>query len=279
MYRDVKAFYKSCDTCQRTTQKGRNVKAPLQTPDSNNPRICLRPFEKIAVDIIGELPMSKHKNRFILTVIDYATRWTEAIPLKHYDIITISEALCTIFALFTCFFTIFALCTLLAPLSDTIVKGRPDKVQWTDKCQNAIAISQNNNPVLILPNMTKTFYVQTDASNIGIGAALLQEHDDDLRPCMFVSRKLLARERNYATVEKECLSIVWALSKLSRFLLGSKFIIKTDHKALQFLRSAKAKNSRLFRWTLTLEQFNYNLEYLTGKDNVLADFLSRNFSI
>ena len=279
MYRDVKAFCKSCDTCQRTTQKGRNVKAPLQTPDSNNPRICLRPFEKIAIDIIGELPMSRHKNRFILTVIDYATRWTEAIPLKHYDIITISKALCTIFALFTCFFTIFALCTLLAPLSDIIVKGRPDKVQWTDKCQNAIAISQNNNPVLILPNMTKTFYVQTDASNIGIGAALLQEHDDDLRPCMFVSRKLLARERNYATVEKECLSIVWALSKLSRFLLGSKFIIMTDHKALQFLRSAKAKNSRLFRWTLTLEQFNYNLEYLPGKDNMLADFLSRNFSI
>ena len=174
------------------------------------------------------------------------------------------------------------LATLLAPLSNLIVKERPDKVKWTDECQKSINMIQNiinNNPVLILPNMDKTFYVQTDASNIGIGAALLQSQDDTLRPCMYVSRKLLAREGNYATVEKECLAVVWALSKLSRFLLGSSFYIMTDHKALQFLRSAKSKNSRIFRWSLTLENFDYKIMYLPGNQNVLADFLSRNFSV
>ena len=100
MYRDVKSFCKTCDTCQRTTKKGRNVKAPLQTPDDSNKRITYRPFEKIAIDIIGELPMSKYKNRYILTVIDCATRWTEAIPLKSIETIVISEALCSIFSRF-----------------------------------------------------------------------------------------------------------------------------------------------------------------------------------
>ena len=125
--------------------------------------------------------------------------------------------------------------------------------------------------------MNKPFYVQTDASNIGIGAVLLQAQGKTLRPCMYVSRKLLVRERNYATIEKECLAVVWALTKLSRFLTGTVFYIMTDHRALQFLRSAKSKNSRIFRWTLTLEQFQYKIIYLPGSENVLADFLSRNF--
>ena len=172
------------------------------------------------------------------------------------------------------------LATLLTPLSDLIVKERPDKVQWTENCQKSIKTIQNlinNSPVLILPNMTKPFYVQTDASNIGIGAVLLQYQDETLRPCMFVSRKLLIRERNYATVEKECLAVVWALTKLARFLTGTTFYIMTDHRSLQFLRSAKSRNSRIFRWTLTLETFQYKVVYLPGKDNLLADFLSRNF--
>ena len=100
MSRDVKLFCKSCDTCQRTTHRGRKVKAPLQIPDKDDITISCRPFQRISMDIIGELPMTKNKNRFILTIIDSATRWTEAIPLRNCDTVTVSEALCTIFSRF-----------------------------------------------------------------------------------------------------------------------------------------------------------------------------------
>ena len=173
------------------------------------------------------------------------------------------------------------LATLLAPLSDLTVKVRPDRVKWTEECQKTIDIVQNlinENSIIILPNLNIPFYIQTDASNVGVGAVLLQFRGDQLHPCMYVSRKLYSREQRYSTIEKECLAIIFALSKLSRYLIGTRFFIMTDHKALQFLRSAKTKNSRIFRWALTLEQFNYEIKHLPAGQNQLADFLSRNFA-
>ena len=72
----------------------------MQTHDFSDTKNITTPFSKIAVDIVGELPITTNKNRYILTVIDYATRWVEAIPLKNIDTVTVSEALCTIFTRF-----------------------------------------------------------------------------------------------------------------------------------------------------------------------------------
>ena len=108
-------------------------------------------------------------------------------------------------------------------------------------------------------------------------AALLQERNGKLRPSFVLSRKLQSREEKYAVVELECLAIVWALQKLARYLLGRSFIIQSDHQPLRHLNNSKAVNPRLCRWALVLQQFDFAIAYVPGKDNVLADFLSRNF--
>ena len=171
------------------------------------------------------------------------------------------------------------LSSILIPLHKLTGKGMPDKVQWTDSCQCAVTDIQdkiNKSPVLILPDLSKTFIVQTDASGVGLGATLLQERDGVLRPCLFLSRKLEDREKRYSIIERECLGIVWALQKLSRYLLGRKFLLQTDHRPLKYMNSGKTLNARICRWALILQQFDFAIDYISGPSNAIADFLSRN---
>ena len=103
------------------------------------------------------------------------------------------------------------------------------------------------------PDFQKKFYLQTDASNIALGAELYQEGEDqEHRTIAFASRTLLAAERNYTTTEKELLSIVFAVKKFRTYLLGNQTVIRTDHKALSFLNTCKLMHSRLTRWELAL---------------------------
>ena len=114
-----------------------------------------------------------------------------------------------------------------------------------------------------------------DASSVGIGAVLLQENDNRLFPVCFISRKLLERERNYSTIERECLAIVWAIHKLAKFLWGVQFVLQTDHRPLTYLRSSSFKNGRILRWALSLQGFSFEVQPISGTSNVLADLLSR----
>ena len=171
------------------------------------------------------------------------------------------------------------LAVLLKPLFKLTEKGAPEKVVWTDDCEYTLQNIQsiiNNSQVLVLPDLSKQFFVQTDASGHGLGAALLQERNGQLRPCLFLSRKLQRREENYAVVEQECLAIVWALQKLARYLIGRPFILQSDHQPLRYLQTSRTLNARLCRWALILQQFEFRIEYVPGKANALADFLSRN---
>ena len=120
--------------------------------------------------------------------------------------------------------------------------------------------------------------LRTDTSAIGIVAALLQEGKDDasvLKPVAYASKKLLQAERNYSTVERECLSLVWAVQKFQPYLYGVKFRVQSDHQPLMFLATSQKLNARLMRWSLLLQPYNFTVEYIPGKENVGADFLSR----
>ena len=93
MFGDVRRFCKSCDICQRTVAKGTITRAPVQ----NMPLVNV-PFQKMSMDIIGPIaPMSDRRHRYILTVVDFATRYPEAIPLREIDAETVAEALLSIF--------------------------------------------------------------------------------------------------------------------------------------------------------------------------------------
>ena len=130
-------------------------------------------------------------------------------------------------------------------------------------------------PILHLPDWTKVFVLRTDASDRGVGAVLLQEVEGILKPIIYESRKLSSAEVNYATIEKECLAIVWATGRLYFYLYGRHFVIETDHQPLSYLHRMKTSNGRLTRWSLQLQQFSFTVRVIAGKENVGADFLSR----
>ena len=130
-------------------------------------------------------------------------------------------------------------------------------------------------PVLMNPDFQKPFILQTDASNTAIGAVLSQQFEDGEHPVAYLSKKLLPREQNYSTVEKELLAIVWAVGSLSYYLDGRKFYIETDHCPLSWLNRMKDRNQRLLRWSLLLQQYEFDIRYRKGKQNANADGMSR----
>ncbi len=123
--------------------------------------------------------------------------------------------------------------------------------------------------------------LQCDASSVGVGAVLLQPgHEGSLQPVAYASRTLNQAERNYAQIERESLAIVFGVTKFRQYLLGRHFKLLTDlkplikllgeHKQVPLLASARIK-----RWSLLLAAYNYTIEFIPGKENVYADYLSR----
>lgn len=158
------------------------------------------------------------------------------------------------------------------PLTELTRKTVP--FHWNEQTQTSFDTLKEKlctAPVLKFPDFEKQFTLTTDASNLGIGAILSQ----DGHPCCYISRTLNPPERNYSTTEKELLAIVWATKRLRQYLLGRKFIIRTDHQALTWLQNCKDPSSRLIRWRLRLEEYEYEIQYTKGKDNTAADCLSR----
>ncbi|GFO02230.1 Zinc finger protein [Plakobranchus ocellatus] len=165
-----------------------------------------------------------------------------------------------------------------APLSDLVRKGQPNVVNWDDsqeRAYNSLKVAVTSKPVLQLPDVNKKFVLRTDASDRGLGAALMQENEGTLFPVAYASKKLTDRERKYSVTEIEALAIVWGVKKFSLYLYGTVFTLQTDHGALQFLNAAKFDSPRIMRWALALQVYNFDVQYIKGSENVGADYLSR----
>ncbi|EEZ97615.1 Retrovirus-related Pol polyprotein from transposon 17.6-like Protein [Tribolium castaneum] len=124
-------------------------------------------------------------------------------------------------------------------------------------CKNLLT----NDSILQYPDFDKQFILTTDASNYAIGAVLSQGTIGSDLPVAFASRTLNEHEINYSTIEKELLAIVWATKYFRPYLYGRKFKIVTDHQPLKWLFSLKEPNSKLVRWRLRLEEFDYEIHY------------------
>ena len=129
--------------------------------------------------------------------------------------------------------------------------------------------------VLKLPNNRFPFKVQTDASDEGIGAVLLQIYSDGDRPIAYLSKKFTQAQRKWSPMEQECYAFICALDKWHNYLSGIKFTWETDHKALTQLNEKAQFNKRCERWRLKILEYDFNVKYIPGLTNSMPDYLSR----
>ena len=151
-----------------------------------------------------------------------------------------------------------------------------------EKLKNCLTSTMEENPesgVLLMPNFSKPFVLYTDACDDGLGAVLCQLDDNvKCRPVAFYSRKLKASEKKYAIGEKELMAIVFAMEHYKIYLYGKEFVVRSDHRPLQWLKDLKNPSTRLARWLIIARQFNFKIEFISGVQNAAADALSRFFT-
>lgn len=162
------------------------------------------------------------------------------------------------------------------PLHQLVEKGR--RFQWTDHCQGAFDQLKANlitAPVLAYPDPNKPFILDTDASDVGIGAVVSQEEGGLERVVAYASRALTKQERKYATTKKELLSMVTFTKHFKHYLLGREFVLRTDHNSLRWLHNFHGLEGQLARWVEQLANFQYKIIHRPGKLHSNADALSR----
>ncbi|KAL0186270.1 hypothetical protein M9458_017940, partial [Cirrhinus mrigala] len=171
--------------------------------------------------------------------------------------------------------------TAAAPLTAMVKKGT-SRLTWSQAALQAyddLRQRFSSAPILHHPDPEKPFVVEVDASSTGVGAVLSQRQGEPpkLFPCAYYSHKLTPAECNYDVGNRELLAIKLALEEWRHWLEGAKhpFTVLTDHRNLEYLRSAKTLNHRQARWALFFTRFNFQVTYRPGSQNTKADALSR----
>lgn len=165
--------------------------------------------------------------------------------------------------------------TLLRSLlkKDTVFEWSANhEKEWRELCDNL-----SNQPLLSVFDPEKETTVSCDASQNGIGAALLQSHNGAWKPVAYASRVLTETQQRYSQIEKEAMAIVFGCERFNHFVYGRKVIVETDHRPLIAI-SQKAIGDmppRLQRFFLRLLRYDISIRYVPGKQLLLADMLSR----
>lgn len=149
---------------------------------------------------------------------------------------------------------------------------------WTETCNEAFQYLKEQllSPrILQYPDFSKEFFITTDASKNACGAVLSQEKDGIQLPISYASRTFTKGESNKSTIEQELTAIHWAIQYFRPYVYGRKFVVKSDHRPLSYLFSLKNPSSKLTRIRLDLEEYDFAVEYIRGKENHIADALSR----
>src|ERR1044072_9162582 len=161
---------------------------------------------------------------------------------------------------------------LTSPLTQLTKKNQP--FAWTEKCEASFQELKERlttTAVLALPIEGEPYDVYCDASHNGLGSEMMQQG----KAVAYASRQLKIHEKNYPTHDLELAAIVYALKIWRHYLYGSVFTIFSDHKSLKYLFDQKDLNRRQRRWMEFLKDYEFTLQYHSGKANVVADALSR----
>jgi transposase InsO family protein len=168
---------------------------------------------------------------------------------------------------------------LARPKNDLLKKDRI--FNWTDECQLAFDTLKKRfteEPVLMMPDQTRPFQIEADASKYATGAVLTQlDSFGNRHPISFISKTLSPAEQNYEIYDRELLAIIRALEEWRHYIQGSTHTttVFSDHKNLTYYREAKKLNRRQARWSLYLSEFDIKLVHIPGHKMAQSDALSR----
>ena len=166
--------------------------------------------------------------------------------------------------------------TIAAPL--VALTKKTTKFTWQDSQRHAfqtLKASLCNAPILAYSQLDQPFIVQTDASDLGLGAVLTQrDKSGNERVISYASRAVSEREKAFSATEKAALAVIFALEQFRVYLLGVHFLLVTDHSALQWLHSIEPKG-RIERWVMQLQEYSFTVRHKPGKLHSNADSLSR----
>ncbi|GKT30942.1 hypothetical protein ADUPG1_005695, partial [Aduncisulcus paluster] len=159
--------------------------------------------------------------------------------------------------------------------------GKHAVFQWSDEAQSAMDIvikDLEKGLCLEFPRPSAELHLYTDASLCGIGGMLVQFEVSDVNRenpgvIEFLSKTLSAQEQRQTTTEREALAVFYCICKCEFHLRGRKFVVHTDHKNLKWIQNTKS--AKVERWRTYLSDFEFELEYVPGKKNIVADTLSR----
>jgi hypothetical protein len=166
--------------------------------------------------------------------------------------------------------------TIAAPLHELTKNGV--SFRWGPSQQQAFGALKSKltqAPLLQLPDFDKTFELECDASGIGIGGVLIQGG----KSVAFFSEKLNGPTLNYSTYDKELYALVRVLQTWQHYLWYKEFVIHSDHESLKYLKGQSNLNKRHAEWIEFIESFPYIIKHKKGKDNVIADALSRRYTM
>ena len=153
-------------------------------------------------------------------------------------------------------------------------------IEWTEECQivfDKLKDLCTSTPILAYANYRKPFQLQTDASDLGLGAVLYQKDENDhQRVIAFASRSLSNTEKNYPAYKLEFLALKWAITdRFHEYLYGGQFDVYTDNNPLTYILTSAKLDATGQRWVASLANYDFRIFYKTGKTNVEADALSR----
>ena len=173
----------------------------------------------------------------------------------------------------------------VARLLHQLVSGENAKlkratVKWTEECERSFLELKDlcsNTPVLAYPDYTRNFKLYTDASESGLGAVLTQvSKDKKERPVAYASRTLSKSERNYDAHKLEFLALKWSITdRFHEYLYGGTFDVYTDNNPLTYILTSAKLDAIGQRWVASLGPYNFSLHYNPGRQNTVADSLSR----
>ena len=149
---------------------------------------------------------------------------------------------------------------------------------WTQACQEAFLELKRRlvtAPILAYPNQTDPFVLDTDASDVAIGAVLSQRQGEHERVIAYGSRALTKEERNYCVTRRELLAVVHFVEAYRYYLYGRRFVVRTDHSSLRWMLQQKEPRDQLARWIQRLSVFQFDIEHRPGKKHGNADGMSR----